>query len=386
MSQIRTVTTSPQNIRIANAIFFFISGFSYSAWAARIPTIKHNLHLNDAQLGAILFALPVGLMLTMPLTNYLLGRYSSRVIMLLGALSFNLMLCFVGFAAASWQLVFILFGFGSARNLFNLSTNAQAVSVQKLYDKSIITTFHGIWSIAGFAGAALGYIMVSFNVATNWHLPIVGVSMMALSLFAFSNTLYEPVVKQKEKKPVFSLPDKFLIKFSVIAFVSMACENTMYDWSGIYFEKAVHSSKPTATAAFVFYMIAMTTGRFLGDKLVGRIGIKKILFYSGILISTGLLIAVLLPYTVPAIIGFIFTGLGVSCIVPLIYSLASKSTSMSSARALASISTISYIGFLIVPPMVGFIAEAAGIRFSFALIAMMGSIVIWMVSKIKEGE
>lgn len=386
MSQIRTITTSPRNIRIANAIFFFISGFSYSAWAARIPTIKHNLHLNEAQLGAILFALPVGLMLTMPLTNYLLGKYSSRAIMLLGALSFNLMLCFVGFAAAPWQLVIILFGFGSARNLFNLSTNAQAVSVQKLYDKSIITTFHGIWSIAGFAGAALGYIMVSFNVATNWHLPIVGVSMMALSLFAFSNTLYEPVIKQQERKPVFSLPDKFLIKFSVIAFVSMACENTMYDWSGIYFEKAVHSSKSTATAAFVFYMVAMTSGRFLGDKLVTRIGIKRILFYSGILISTGLLIAVLLPYTVPAIIGFVFTGLGVSCIVPLIYSLASKSTSMSSARALASISTISYLGFLIVPPMVGFIAEAAGIRFSFAVIAMMGSIVIWMVSKIKEGE
>ncbi|WCT10160.1 MFS transporter [Mucilaginibacter jinjuensis] len=386
MSHIRTIGTSPRNIRIANAIFFFISGFSYSAWAARIPTIKHNLHLNEAQLGAILFALPVGLMLTMPLTNYLLGKYSSRAIMLLGALSFNLMLCFVGFAAAPWQLVIILFGFGSARNLFNLSTNAQAVSVQKLYDKSIITTFHGIWSIAGFAGAALGYIMVSFNVATNWHLPIVGVSMMALSLFAFSNTLYEPVVKIQERKPVFSLPDKFLIKFSVIAFVSMACENTMYDWSGIYFEKAVHSSKPTATAAFVFYMVAMTSGRFLGDKLVSRIGIKRILFYSGILISTGLLIAVLLPYTVPAIIGFIFTGLGVSCIVPLIYSLASKSTSMSSARALASISTISYLGFLIVPPMVGFIAEAAGIRFSFAVIAMMGSIVIWMVSKIKEGE
>jgi MFS family permease len=386
MSQIRTITTSPRNIRIANAIFFFISGFSYSAWASRIPTIKHNLHLNDAQLGAMLFALPVGLILTMPLTNYLLGKYSSRVIMLIGALLFNLMLSFVGFATAPWQLIIILLGFGSTRNLFNLSTNAQAVSVQKLYDKSIITTFHGIWSIAGFAGATIGYVMVSFNVATNWHLPIVGASMMALSLFAFSNTLHEPVIQQREKKPVFSLPDKFLIKFSVIAFVSMACENTMYDWSGIYFEKAVHSSKPMATAAFVFYMVAMTLGRFLGDKLVSRIGIKRILFYSGILISTGLLTAVLLPYTIPAVIGFIFTGLGVSCIIPLIYSLAGKSTSMSGARALASISTISYLGFLIVPPMVGFIAEAAGIRFSFAVLAMMGSIVIWMVSKIKEGE
>jgi len=379
-------TTSPRNTRIANAVFFFISGFSYSAWASRIPTIKHSMHLSEAQLGGILFALPVGLMITMPLTNYLLGRYTSRAIMLLGALSFNLMLCFVGFASVPWQLVVILLGFGSSRNLFNVSTNAQAVSVQRLYDKSIITTFHGIWSVAGFAGAALGFVMVSFNIAPNWHLPVVGISMMVLSLFAFSNTLREPVIKRQEKKPVFSLPDKFLIKFSVIAFVSMACENTMYDWSGIYFEKAIHASKQTATAAFVFYMVAMTAGRFLGDRFVGRIGVKKILFYSGLFISAGLLIAVFLPYIVPAIIGFILVGLGVSCIVPLVFSLAGKSTSMSSARALASISTISYLGFLIVPPLVGFVAQAAGIRASFGIIALMGGIVIWMVSKIKEDE
>jgi MFS family permease len=379
-------TTSPRNTRIANAVFFFISGFSYSAWASRIPTIKHSMHLSEAQLGGILFALPVGLMITMPLTNYLLGRYTSRAIMLLGALSFNLMLCFVGFASVPWQLVVILLGFGSSRNLFNVSTNAQAVSVQRLYDKSIITTFHGIWSVAGFAGAALGFVMVSFNIAPNWHLPVVGISMMVLSLFAFSNTLREPVIKRQEKKPVFSLPDKFLIKFSVIAFVSMACENTMYDWSGIYFEKAIHASKQTATAAFVFYMVAMTAGRFLGDRFVGRIGVKKILFYSGLFISAGLLIAVFLPYIVPAIIGFILVGLGVSCIVPLVFSLAGKSTSMSSARALASISTISYLGFLIVPPLVGFVAQAAGIRVSFGIIALMGGIVIWMVSKIKEDE
>ncbi|NCD71941.1 MFS transporter [Mucilaginibacter agri] len=386
MSAAVPLTPSPRNIRIANAIFFFISGFGYSAWASRIPSIKHNLHLNEAQLGAILFALPVGLILTMPLTNYLLSRYTSKAIMLVGAIAFNIMLCFVGFASAPWQLVIVLVGFGSSRNLFNLSTNAQAVSVQRLYSKSIITTFHGIWSMAGFAGAALGYIMVSFNVATNWHLPAVGLSMTLLSLFAYSNTLYEPVVKQTEKKPIFSLPDKFLIKFSVIAFVSMACENTMYDWSGIYFEKAVHASRSTATAAFVFYMIAMTSGRFIGDKLVNRIGIKRILFYSGIFITLGLFTAVLLPYTITGFIGFMFTGLGVSCIVPLIYSLAGRVKSMSSARALASISTISYLGFLMVPPLVGFIAEATNIRVSFAVIGLMGGIVIWMVSKINEED
>jgi MFS family permease len=375
---------SPRRFRIGSAVFFFISGFSYAAWASRIPSIQQQLHLNEAQLGGILFALPVGLMCTMPLTNFLLGRYSSRSIMLFGAIFFSLMLCLAGFAATAWQLTVILFCFGSSRNLLNLSMNAQSVSVQGLYKKSIITTFHGVWSMAGFAGAALGYFMVRFNVTVSWHWPIVGITMLLLSLSMFSNTLYvAPVPRQR--KPVFSLPDKYLLKFSLIAFVCMSCENTMYDWSAIYFEKAVHSSKPTATGAFVLYMVAMTTSRFVGDKLVNRFGIKTILHYSGVLITSGLFLAVALPFPITAAIGFIFTGLGVACIVPLVFSMAGKSKNMSSASALASISTVGYLGFLMVPPLVGFVAEAAGMRVAFGIIAALAASMIWMVSKLKEG-
>ena len=370
--------------RIANTIFFFISGFCYSAWASRIPTIKQNLNLSDAQLGSVLFAMPVGLMLTMPLTNYLLSRYSSRTIMLIGALFFNIMLCFAGFAAATWQLVIVMFGFGSSRNLFNLSTNAQAVTVQKLYSRSIMTTFHGVWSMAGFAGAALGYLMVTYNIGVNWHFPVVGVSMAVSAILFYNNTLHEEPVKSTVAKPIFSLPDKYLLKFAVITFASMATENTMYDWSGIYFEKAVGATKQMAIAAFVFYMVAMTVSRFAGDKLVARVGIKRILNYSGICISCGLALAVFLPYTVPALIGFMLTGFGVSCVVPLVFSLAGRSKTMSGARALAAISTVGYLGFLMVPPLVGFVAQSVGIRVAFGIIALLGGLIIIMVSSMDE--
>lgn len=336
-------------------------------------------------MGGILFALPVGLMCTMPLTKYLLGRYSSRSIMLFGAIFFSLMLSLAGFATKAWQLVIVLFCFGSSRNLLNLSMNAQSVSVQNLYQKSITTTFHGVWSLAGFAGAAVGYIMVSLNIATNWHLPIVGISMLLLSVTMFSKTLYQAPVPQ-QRKPVFSLPDKHLLKFSLIAFVCMSCENTMYDWSAIYFEKAVHSTKPTATAAFVVYMVAMTASRFVGDKLVNRFGVKTILHYSGVLITAGLFLAVAFPYIMVAGAGFIFIGLGVACIIPLVFSMAGKSENLSSTSALASISTVGYLGFLMVPPLVGFVAEAAGMRVAFALIGLLASAMIWLVSTIKESK
>ncbi|MCJ8209489.1 MFS transporter [Mucilaginibacter sp. RS28] len=376
----------PKNFRTATAVFFFNSGFGYAAWASRIPTIKHNLHLNEAELGALLFALPVGLMATMPFTSFLLSRYSSRKITLWGAAFFNIMLALVGLAATPWQLALVLFGFGSSRNMYNLSINAQAVSVQRLYTRSIITTFHGIWSFAGFAGAALGYLMVSLNIATTWHLPAVGVAMLLLAFYFYTNTFDDQPIKTTQKKPVFSLPDKHLLTFAIIAFASMACENTMYDWSGIYFIKGLGASQRMATAGFVFYMVAMTIGRFAGDKLVDRFGIEKILSYSGTLITAGLLISVLIPYTIAASIGFILTGFGVSCIIPLVFSLAGKSKTMSSATALASISTVGYIGFLVVPPMIGFVAQAAGIRAAFGIIAALGVLILWMVSLIKPAK
>ena len=169
----------------------------------------------------------------------------------------------------------------------------------------------------------------------------------------------------------------------------MACENTMYDWSGIYFEKALHTSKPTATAAFVFYMVAMTTGRFAGDKLVGRLGIKNILKYSGGLIFSGLLLAVLAPRPFTAGLGFVLTGAGVSCVVPLVFSMAGKSKTMGSASAIAAISTIGYLGFLIVPPLVGFVAQAAGLRVAFSIIALLGALIVVLITSpqpLSEGE
>ena len=376
---------SPRQLRIGCAIFFFISGFGYSSWASRIPTIKHQLHLNEAQLGTVLFALPIGLMFTMPVTSWLLTRYSSRAIILSGSLLLSVILILVGISNTMLELIVILFCFGSARNLMTLSVNTQAVAVQGLYAKSIMATFHGIWSLAGFAGAAFGLLMVYFNVATSWHFLFVSIALAALTLYFINDTLYQKPVPQP-RRPVFSLPDKYLLKFSLICFACMACENTMYDWSALYFQKEVHAGKTTATAAFVLYLVAMTTGRFFGDKLVTRLGIKTVLKFSGAFIFCGLMLAVALPYLAVAAFGFILVGFGVSCVVPMVFSLAGKSKSMSSSSALASISTIGYLGFLLVPPFVGFVAQTASLRLSFGLIAMFGAVIVYFVSKIKEGD
>jgi MFS family permease len=374
---------SPEQLRLATSVFFFISGFGYATWASRIPSVQQYLQLNEAQLGAVLLAMPVGLLLTLPVTGKLLGHFESRTIMLTGALIFNSMLALPGFLVNTLQLVLVLFCFGAARNLMNISVNTQAVDVQALYSRSILTTMHGIWSLAGFAGAALGYLMALFDVPTKWHLLSVSMVLVVTAILCFPYTL-EKKPKPQGKKQVFSLPDKQMMKFALICFGVMACENIMYDWSGIYFLKIIHSSKAASIGAYVIYMVMMTAGRFAGDKLVGLMGIKRLLTISGWMVFGGLLLAVLLPYQFTAGIGFALVGLGVSCVVPLVFSIAGKVQHANTGHSLTAISTIGYLGFLLVPPIVGFIAQATNLRWAFAAIALMSTVILFNVRKLPD--
>jgi MFS family permease len=380
-----TISDNPRKSRLATAVFFFVSGFGFSSWASRIPTIQQNLHLNEAKLGAVLFALPAGLMCTLPVTGYLLRRFSSRYIMVAGAMLFNIMLCLVGFTQQTWQLVLVLFFFGSSRNLFNISANAQSIGVQAMYDRSIIATFHGIWSVAGFAAATIGSVVVSLSIPPSWHFLTVCIILTGLCLYFFPNTVHQqPQPHERLQKTKFRIPEKALIKLGFICFASMACEGTMYDWSAIYLKKAVHASREMATAGYAVYMVAMMLGRFSGDKMANRIGVKAVLKYSGLFIFAGLLLAAALPYTITVGLGFLMTGFGVSCVVPMVFSMAGKIKHMSGGPAIAGVSTIGYFGFLIVPPTVGFIGEQFNLRWSLALIALFGALITWLVSQQQE--
>jgi MFS family permease len=373
-------SVAPQTARRAVAAFFFISGFTYSTWASRIPAIQQQMHFDEAQLGAVLFALPAGLMLMLPVTGFLLRRFSSRNVMLAGALLFNVMLATLGFTCYTWQLVAVLFCFGASRNLFNISLNAQSLGVQAMYNRYIIAVFHGIWSLAGFGGAALGVLAVYLNIAPSWHFLLVSIPLTAMIIACYPRTLHQ-LPAPYERKTRFALPGKTMLRWGFSCFAAMACEGTMYDWSGIYFKKAVHASGKGATIAFVVYMVAMAIGRFTGDRIAGCWGIKRMLQYSGALICGGLLLAALLPWALTAGLGFILVGFGVSCVVPLVFTMAGKSTTLSSGPAIAAVSTVGYIGFLVVPPLIGFIAQAFSLRWSFAFIALFGLLITALVSR-----
>jgi len=368
--------------RIAVSVFFFIAGLTVATWASRIPDIKNKLHLNEAALGGVLFALPVGQLISLPLSGWLISRFGSRQLVIAAAMFFPLTLILIAIAATAWQLVIVLFFFGVWANLINIAMNTQAVSVENLYGKSIMASFHGLWSLAGFSGAAIANFFVSAELSPLIHFSIICVLTGLLVFIFYKYTLPEDVDK-KTSQPLFVKPDKTVLLLGLIAFCCMVCEGAMADWSGVYFQKVVASPAAFTTLGYVAFMGTMATGRFLGDGLVTKFGIKRILQTSGVLIAAGLMTVILFPYLFTAIAGCLLVGFGVSCVVPIVYALAGKSTDMSAGLALAAVSTIGFLGFLIGPPLIGFIAQAASLRWSFSVIALLGMGTTILAGKLK---
>ncbi|HRH51005.1 MAG TPA: MFS transporter [Panacibacter sp.] len=368
--------------RIAVSVFFFIAGLTFASWASRIPDIKTKLQLTEAGLGAVLFALPVGQLVSLPLSGWLTSRFGSRQMLIGAAIMFPLTLLLLALAATTWQLIAALFFFGLWANLINIAMNTQAVGVEKMYGRSIMASFHGLWSLAGFTGAAIGSLFVSADISPLLHFSIV-CALTGLLVFTFYKNTLPNSFESNGAQPLFVKPDRRILMLGLIAFCCMVCEGAMADWSGVYFQKVVQTPVAYTTLGFVAFMGTMATGRFLGDKLVTKFGVKNILQISGVLIAAGLMTLVLLPFTATAIAGCLLVGFGVSCVVPVIFSLAGKSTGMSPGLALAAVSTISFLGFLIGPPLIGFIAQAASLRWSFTIIAALGFGTTLLAGKVK---
>jgi len=157
------------------------------------------------------------------------------------------------------------------------------------------------------------------------------------------------------------------------------CEGCMFDWSGVYMAKVVKAPSALIPTGYVAYMGAMAMGRFAADKLANRFGKIKVLQYSGLTVFAGLMLAVLLPSICAVIPGFLMVGFGTAAVVPLTYSLAGNTSSYSPGIALAMVSTVSFFGFLLGPPLIGFIAELVGLKGSFALISLVGLMITFWV-------
>ena len=373
-------------IRWAVSMFYFGLGLCFATWASRIPDIKTALHLSEGSLGTILFAVPLGQLMMMPFSGKLVTRFGSRRILPFSILMYAFSLTNLGLAQNAWQLGLGLFVFGMFGNVSNISVNTQGVYTEGLFKRTIMSSFHGMWSLAGFTGALVGLGMLALKLTTYQHFLIVATIVLVIVALNFKFLIKAKETIRTKKKKGFRKPDKTLIWLGVIGFCCMASEGVMFDWSGVYFKDVIKAPGPLVILGYTSFMIMMASGRFFGDGLIHKFGRKRVMQISGVMISLGLFTAVFFPFIIPSTIAFMFVGLGVSTIIPTLYSIAGKHPTIPTGEALTAVSSVSFLGFLMGPPVIGYIAELSSLRFSFAFIGIFGFMIALMVSRIKAIE
>lgn len=379
-----------RRFRLAVSLFFFVQGAVFATWANRIPDIKSALQLSDAALGTVLFSIPVGQMTAMYLSAWLINRFGSRRMLTLGALLYPLMLLPLGMAGNAWLLSAGLFLFGMSGNLCNIAANTQGVNLEHFYARSIMASLHGLWSLGGFLGGVISMSFIALEIRPWTHFLLVTALVIVLTTYMRRLLVrhdWKPAQTsgktiEKKRIPLRQRLDRNVLLLGGMSFCAMVCEGSMYDWSGLYFQQVVGAPNKLVQLGYVTCMCTMTIGRFVADYFVSRFGAQRIVRLSGLLICFGLLLAVLLPDVLPATIGFFFVGFGISSTVPVCYSIAGHSTRMNPGTALATVSSIGYLGFLLWPPVIGHLSQAITLHWTFAIVAFFGLLIALGASRL----
>lgn len=222
--------------RWAISTIFFCYGLTFASWASRIPSIQEKFSLSEAELGTLLLMLPIGSFISLPIAGFLVAKWNSYLVTRLSIILYLISLVAISISENIFLLGLVLFLFGLMGNMVNIAINTQAVTLEKEYRKNIMASFHGMWSLAGFFGAIIGAFMIGNEVMLQYHYTIIFVSSILAALLSFK-FLIKSDLDEDENKPIFAIPDKSLLLLGIIAFCSMMCEGTMFDWSGVYYKR-----------------------------------------------------------------------------------------------------------------------------------------------------
>jgi predicted MFS family arabinose efflux permease len=368
-----------QAARWAVVAMFFINGAMFANWVSRIPQIQEGLALSEGGLGVVLLGIAVGVLAALSLAGGLIARYGSRMVTALGAISICLLLpglAIMPSAAALWVNLFL---FGGAMSLMDVAMNAQGVEVERKLGMPVMSSFHAAFSIGGFVGAGIGGAMAVYGLTPLPHFLTVSAVFLLLTALTAGRLLpkeVDPQAAEPTHQAVFQLPPRVLWPLGIIAFCAFIAEGAMADWSGVYLKSVVGATAGVAAFGYAAFSLTMTIGRLLGDSQTVRFDPVRLVQLGGLMATGGLLLAIILPNTLPVMLGFAAVGAGMSVIVPLTFSAAGNTPGLPAGAGIAGVATLGYAGFLAGPPLIGLVADATSLR--LALLLVVG-LTIWLV-------
>lgn len=379
----------------AGRIAFALLGVMVSMWAVLIPYVKQSLQVSEATIGMLLLSLGIGAVVAMPITGKLAVRFGCRRLLALAfPFSFALLLGLPSLGSL-WLFAIALFVFGLMIGLIDVAINIQAVLIESFYTRSMMSNFHGMYSLGGILGAAIMAGLLSLGLTPTLTVLLLGLCCVLLTLVYAKYFLPYGKDPRAPVAPTHDSPRpsrRFIMPKGAVLFLGILCfflymnEGTVLGWSGLFLttDKGVPASQ--AGLAYAVFCVTMTIGRLSGDRLAMAYGSYKVLITGAIMIFIGYIMAVASPLAWGAYLGFALVGLGSSNMVPQLFSMAAKQKDMPVNVAVAVVTTVGYSGHLLGPAIMGFVAHSFGLQFVFELVALFMVLILIVLCRMRQLE
>jgi MFS family permease len=355
----------------AVGLIFAADSFMFGSWVTHIPHVKSTIGMNDAQLGLALFGLPLGLLAANPISPRLIARFglapATNVSAVLMALCFALPI----WMPERWTLLGALFLTGAAIAVLNVAMNTCATNIERAEGVHIMSTCHGMWSVGGMVGSAGSAAMIAVGVAPWLHLTAAGLLVAAGAWGRLRPVIAQVPDEQRQAaartgSPGFVWPNRELLLMIYIGLTISFCEGVAFDWSAVYLRDYLGAEAQTAALGFTFFSCTMMLMRFLGDAVIPRLGARRLLYFTAGASALGLMVTILATAPWTGLLGFLMLGAGVALGAPILFNASARVEGYAQGAGLATYATYSFLGFLIGPPAIGWLAENWGFPFAFS--------------------
>ena len=348
--------------------FFFIGGFGTATWAPLVPLLRERLMVGDDVLGMLLLCIGVGSLLTMPLSGALAMRLGCRRVVMTASILFAAILLLVSCVDALSLAVPIVLIFGAVMGCIDVVVNIVAVLVEKGIGRRIMSGMHAFWSLGGFAGAGLYGVWVGLLGLTPFQSTAIAAGLILLLTAVFGRHL---IPYGGGGGALLALPRGIIVFVGMTAFIAFLSEGAVMDWGGVYLTTVRGMDLALAGTGYSVFSAAMLTMRFLGDRVVQRIGALPVAVGGALLAFGGILLVMLAPADVLLYVGFFAIGIGSANIVPVFFSLMGRQDVMPVSAAVSAVSTMGYLGILAGPAAIGFVSSLTTLQTAFAMLAAL---------------
>lgn len=379
MNSLRLILSNPRYF--GPAWVFASLNILFGTWAIYIPTVKENLGIDKADLGIAIFFLSLGVFTIFPIAAKIINKVGVGKATSLGVLFSSLVALLPLLAPSYYTLMASLFLFGAFNGFTDIAMNTLVTELEKEDKQKFMSAAHGFFSLGGVLAGLGSFLIVAIG---NPPLHMLIAVILVLSVNAlFFRRYYHIKAAPVDKEPFSIKLFKPLMILGIVSFIAMGSEGAIVDWSGLYLKEISLAPEALWGAGFLGFQITMTLGRFIGDAVSTRIGSVKMVALGAIIAISGYIL-VLTTGTYMAIAGFALSGLGFSVMVPELFRIGGNVKGIDSSQGVAFIAGLGYTGFLMAPPILGFIAKSSSLVTCFIVLLGGGFLILVATSVLKR--